>query len=173
MTSVACPVWSPDGQKLYFLNLNHLIVYDYQEQKTTSLFDFPDNQSAGQSNDTGIMRLSKEGDSLDCLLSEGQDKLALWSVSTSSNQGAPVAETSRDLLTNFKFPPECPGDVIDNLFGSKENPVLGPIHSPDRRYYFYFQKGQGFLARHGINGYDRNTREKFEVATLGTSLYAP
>lgn len=172
MTAVACPQWSPDGQKLYFLNLNHLIVYDYQEQKTANLFDFPESQSGGQTNDTGMMRLSREGDSLYCMLSDGQDGLSFWAVSTDTHQGVPLASSKRSLLSDFNFPPEMPGDLIENCFGSRENPVLGPIPSPDRRYYFFFQKGQGFLAHHGIKGYDRTTKEKFDVATLGTSLYS-
>ena len=172
MTSVACPAWSTDGQKLYFLNLNHLIVYDYHAQKTTSLFDFPDNQSEGQTDETGILRLSQDGGTLDGMLTEGQDKLAFWTVSTESNQGTPVAETGRDLLSTFKFPAEMPEELIANLFGSKENPVLGPIASADHRYYFYFKKGSGFWAQDKIEGYDRTTKEKFDVAVLGTSLYA-
>jgi hypothetical protein len=172
LTSVCCPVWSPDSQKLYFLNLNRLIVYDYQEKQTDSLFEFPENQSGGQANDNGNMKLSKDGDSLYCMLSEGTDKLAFWTVNLSSHQGTQVGETGRDLLSDFKFPSELPDEVVESLFGSRENPVLGPALSLDHRYFFYFQKDQGFLAKQRIEGYDRVTKEKFDVATLGTSLYS-
>lgn len=173
MTSVACPVWSADGQKIFFLNLNHLIVYDYQEQKTTSLFDFPDSQSAGQTPDSGRMALSRDGGTLYVMLSEGQGKLAFWTASTGSGQASPSATVSRDQLSTFKFPAEMSGDLIENLFGSRENPVLGPISSTDHRYYFYFEKGTGLLAQNKVKGYDRTTKETFEVAVLGTSLNIP
>ena len=172
LTAVYCPVWSLDSQKLYFLNLNRLIVYDYQDKKTDSLFDFPENQSGGQTDDQGSMKLSKDGDSLYCMLSEGTDKLAFWTINLSSNQGTQVAETNHDLLSDFKFPPEMPEDVVESLFGSRENPVLGPAYSSDHRYFFYFQKDQGFLAKQRIEGYDTVTKEKFDVATLGISLYS-
>ena len=171
-STVCCPAWSPDSQKLYFLNSNHLIVYDYQEKKTMSLYDFPEGQSGGQTCDKGNMQWSKDSDMLDCMLSGGADKLAFWTVSPGPSQGTPTALISRDWIANFKFPAELPAQAIEDLFGSSENPVLGPIHSPDHRYYFYFKKEQGFLAKQLIEGYDRTTKEKFDVVTLGTSLYA-
>ncbi len=171
-STVCCPAWSSDSQKLYFLNSNHLIVYDYQEKKTTSLYDFPEGQSGGQTYDQGNMQWSKDGDLLYCMLSGGTDKLAFWAVSPGANQGTPTALTSRDLISDFKFLPELPSGTIESLYGSNENPVLGPIHSPDYRYYFYFKKEQGFLAQQRIEGYDRTTKEKFDVVTLETSLYS-
>ena len=37
------------------------------------------------------MKLSKDGGSLYCMLSEGTDKLAFWSISLGTNQGTQVA----------------------------------------------------------------------------------
>jgi hypothetical protein len=170
-TPASCPVWSLDGQKLYFLNQNHLILYDYQLMRTTSLFDFPENQTGGQTQESGNMKLSKEGDSLFCMMSEGEDKLDFWTVNLSANQGTQVAGICRALLSDFKFPPEISGDVLENLFGSAENPAWGPIPSPDRRYFFYFRRDPGFPGKKRIEGFDRTTKEKFDVATLGYSLF--
>ncbi|HUO57773.1 MAG TPA: hypothetical protein VMV05_06315 [bacterium] len=170
--AVCCPTWSPDGQKVYFLSANHLIVYDYQEKKTSSLFDFPEGQLGGQTAENGDMKLSKEGDSLDVMLSEGTGRLAFWAINLGSNQGIQVASAGRDLLASFNFPPDLPADFIERLFGSRENPVLGPVDSPDSRFFFYFKKEQGFLARKIIEGYDRNSKEKFDVTTLGVSIYS-
>jgi WD40 repeat protein len=171
-STVCCPAWSSDSQKLYFLNSNHLIVYDYQEKKTTSLFDFPEGQSGGQTYDQGNMQWSKDGDLFYCMLSEGAEKLSFWNISPGSSQGTPLAIVPRGFLTDFKFPLELSPDAVENLFGSIENPVLGPIHSSDHRYYFYFLKEQGFLAKQRIEGYDRTTKQKFDVVTLGTSIYS-
>jgi hypothetical protein len=170
--TVCCPAWSSDSQKLYFLSSNHLIVYDYQERKTTSLFDFPEGQSGGQTCDKGNTQWSRDGGLLYCMLSEGADKLDFWEVNPGANQGTQVASASPSLLTDFKLPSDLPEVVVENIFGSNDNPVLGPLHSPDHRYYFYFQKDHGFLAKQRIEGYDRTTKEKFDVVTLTTSLYS-
>jgi len=172
MTPVCCPVWSLDGQKIYFLNLNHLIAYDYQEKKTTSLFDFPDNQSGGQTDEKGNMKLSKDGGSLYCLLSEATGKLAIWTFNLRDNQAVPISSCDCDSLLQLRFPVEIPDDAVENLFGSRENPVLGPVYSSDHRYYFYSPKEQGFWAKQRIEGYDRTIKEKFDVVTLNTSIYS-
>lgn len=169
---LCCPVWSSDGQKLYFLNSNHLIVYDYQEMKTTSLFDFPEGLSGGQTYDKGNMQWSQAGDLLDCMLGNGTGKLSFWEVNPSVNQGSPVASGDPGLLADLNLPADWPEGVVESLFGSADDPALGPIHSLDHRYYFYFQQDQGFLAKRRIKGYDRMAKEKFDVVTLGTSLYA-
>ena len=98
-STACCPAWSSDGQKLYFLNSNHLIVYDYQEKKTTSLFDFPEGQTGGETYDQGNLQWSHDGGSFYAMLSEGADKLAFWAVSPGANQGTPTALTSRDWIS--------------------------------------------------------------------------
>jgi hypothetical protein len=75
-------------------------------------------------------------------------------------------------LSALKFPPEMPEDVIEAFFGSRENPALGSIPTPDRRFYFYFFKDRGPLAKYGLKGYNRETRETFTVADLGTSFFS-
>lgn len=57
------------------------------------------------------------------------------------------------------------------LFGDVHNPVLEPIFTEDRRYYFYVTRKEGFLARQWIEGYDRNSNATFEVRTLWRHLY--
>lgn len=172
MSSVCCPVWSTDGQKVYFLNMNHLIVYDYQEKKAASIFDFPDIQTGGQTPETGNMKLSKDGGSLFCMLSEGKDKLAFWTISPGGNQGTQVANMDRGAFNGLKFPGELSGEFVERLFGSNENPKLGAITSTDNRYFFYFREETGFLAKQTIQGFDKTTKENFEVVAFGTSIYS-
>jgi hypothetical protein len=172
MSPVGCPLWSLDGQKIYFLNQNHLIVYDYQEKKTTSLFDFPDNQTGGQTDETGILRLSRGEDTLFAMLSSGKDRLIFWSIKLGDNQGTQVASVPGDSISEPRIPPELSEEMAEAFFGAKENPHLAPIYSPDHRYYFYYKKDSGFLAKERIEGYDKVSKEKFDVSTLSTSLYS-
>ena len=170
-TRVCCPTWSSDSQKFYFINLNHLIVYDYGEKKTTFLFDFPESQSGGQYPETGNMKLSKNGDTLNCLLNESGDKWAFWDINLSSMQGTLVGNPGKYAFLEGRIPPDLPEEIVENFFGSRENRVLGPIHSADHHYYFYYHKDEGYLAWHGILGYNRETKEKFDVFSFGTTLF--
>jgi hypothetical protein len=165
------PTWSADGNRFYFLNRNHLVVYDYQEQHTTVVFDFPENQSAGPSYTEGNMAFSKDGGALYCMLQAG-DQLAFWRVDPGINQGTQVGSMAASALPDFAFPPDLPEDLIETLFGSKEDPVLGPVPSPDGRYYFYPVDEKGFLAKQVLEGYDRTQKTKFDVVNLGLSIYS-
>ena len=93
-------------------------------------------------------------------------------MNPSANQGTQVASASPSPLTDFKFLSDLPEGFVESLFGSGDNPVLGPVHSPDYHYYFYFQKDHGFLAKQRMEAYDSSTKEKFDVVTLTTSLYS-
>lgn len=166
------PTWSTDGNKLYFINANHLVVYDYQEKHTTVLFDFPENQKGGWSYESGNMALSKNGDALYCMLSDGPEKFAFWKVDLGSDQGNLVTSATRESVLSFNFSPDLPDELIEALFGSKENPVLGPVHSADDRYYFYLVNEKGFLAKHLLMAYDKTQKTRSEVVTLETSIYS-
>lgn len=166
------PTWSVDGNKLYFTNANHLVVYDYQEKHTTVLFDFPENQTGGWSYESGNMALSKGGDALYCMLSDGPEKFAFWKIDLNTNQGSLVTSATRESVLSFSFSPGFPDELIEALFGSRENPVLGPIHSSDDRYFFYVDNEKGFLAKHLLMVYDKTLKTRSEVVTLETSLYS-
>lgn len=165
-TGVFYPTWSLDGQRIYFLNANHLVVYDYGEQQTHVITDFPDNQSGGRRYENGNMELSKDGSTLYCQLSEGADKYAFWSINLGSNQAVSLGSGDRGSILDFQIPAELPDDAVEALFGSKENPVLGPIHSVDGRYYFYLHKKENFLSSNRVEGYDKLNKTKLDVSSL-------
>lgn len=165
------PVWSSDGHKLYFLNANHLVVYDDQAMGTTVLFDFPENQSGGPSGENGGMNLSEDGRSLYCMLGDGTGQTAFWSFDLVSNAPASIATLDRTALSTFTFPDSFPEDAVKALFGSKENPVQNPFFSAgDPRYYAYIRESKNLLSRVWLEGYDRQGKNRFEVATLGRSI---
>jgi hypothetical protein len=166
------PTWSSDGNKLYFLNSNHLVQYDYPAKNTTTVFDFPENESGGPSYQDGNMVLSKDGGALYCMLSEGKDKSVFWEINLVSGQGSQMATCDRASLAGFTFPSQLSGGFIEALFGSRENPCLGPVHCSDDDYFFYVQDEKGFWARHWLEGYDKTKKIKFDVVTLGRSIYS-
>jgi len=165
------PTWSADGNRFFFLNENRLVVYDYQEKKTTVLFDFPENQGGGVDPKSGNMALSRDGGSLYLMLSQGADKLAFWRVDASGSSESQLTLADRPAIEAFRFPGELSDECIQTLFGSKEAPVWDPAFSSDRRYYFYMEKGSGFMAKDLLKGYDRDQKLKFDVATMGTTLF--
>ena len=164
------PTWSADGNKFYFLNTNHLVLYDYQEKRTTVLFDFPDSQSGGTDPESGDMALSRDGNSLYLRLGQG-DKVAFWRVDVSGAFESQLALGDKSAVSQFHFPAELSDECLETLFGSKEDPVLDPAVSGDGKYYFYVEKGTGFLAKNLLKGYDRKKKVAFDVATLGTALF--
>lgn len=165
------PVWSSDGHKLYFLNANHLVVYDDQARQTTVLYDFPASQSGGPSGGDGNMNLSGDGRTLYCMLSDGTSQVAFWSFDLSSNAPASIASLDREAFSRFAFPDSFPDEAVEALFGSKANPVLSPFFcAGDQRYYAYIRESKDLWSRVWLEGYDRQGKNKFEAATLGRSL---
>ena len=164
------PTWSPDGNKIYFLSANHLVVYDYQASHTTSLVDFPGNQSGGFRYEQGNLGLSKDGGTLYALLGDGSGHFSFWSVNLVTNQAVHLEDVSQDDLFQFKFPSSVPGEAVEALFGSPENPAFGPAVTPDGRYFFYLEKESGFFgAQHRLEGYDRVQKKKFDLGVISHS----
>ncbi len=61
--------------------------------------------------------------------------------------------------------------AVRALFGSSKNMVLRPIWSPDRRYYFYLTKKEGFLAKEWLERYDAQTEKSAAIKILWRALY--
>ncbi len=57
------------------------------------------------------------------------------------------------------------------LFGSAEHPVVRPLYSADRRFYFSKQRREGWLGRGWIDGFDTTTGQVFDFLTLWRQLY--
>jgi len=165
------PTWSSDGNKVFFLNANHLVVYDYQAQLTNTLFDFPENETGGLTAGDGNLGLAKSGDSLYCMLNDGPDDLVFWAVDPNSGQGTQITRSKRSSILGLSFPPELPDSAIETLFGAKENPVLDPIPSTSGNFFFYLQEESGLLAKSWLRGYDREKKRKFDSTVLHVSLY--
>jgi len=165
------PTWSADGNKLFFINTNHLVAYDYTEKHTTILFDFPETQSAGLLPESGNMALSKDGSALYCMLGQGTDKYAFWRIDASGSQESQLGVGHKSSVSGFHFPAELSDECIETLFGSREKPVWDPAVSNDGRYYFYVESETGPLAKRLLKGYDRTQKTGFDVLNLGTTLF--
>ncbi len=164
------PLWSSDGKKIYFLNNNHLVCYDYDLQRTSVLVDFPEDQLGGVLSDAP----PKDGGALYAATHDKNDLFTIWSVDLGTNQAVSIAVLDRDSYSSFQLPSSFPEDAIQSLFGSRENPVLEPVIPYEDRFYFYLvQKETTFETKHLVEGYDKVQKLKFEVATLGRSFHFP
>lgn len=157
------PLWSSDGKKIYFLNNNHLVCYDYDLQHTTVLVDFPEDQLGGVLSHEP----PKDGGALYAATRDKNDLFTIWSVDLGANQAVSIAALDKDSYSSLQLPSSVPEDAIQSLFGSRENPVLEPVIPPGDRFYFYLiQKEPSFLTKHSVEGYDKIQKLKFEVVTL-------
>lgn len=163
------PVWSPDGGRLYFLNANHLVVYDYQERHTTVLFDFPEGPLGG----VEALGIDRNGGTLYCQRDGGPGKTAFWTFDLASGQGSLLLETDPTAVARFELPAALAPEAVEALFGSKEDPVREPAFSSDRRCYVYERRDVSWPAHQWLEGYDRDARRKFMAASLGWSLLPP
>jgi hypothetical protein len=157
------PLWSSDGKKIYFLNNNHLVCYDYDLQRTTVLVDFPEDQLG----DILSHEPPKDGSALYAATQDKDGLHTIWSVDLGTNQAVSIAVLDKESYSGFRFPSSLSDDAIQSLFGSRENPVLEPVICPGDRFYFYLvQKENTFLTKHSVEGYDKTQKLKFEVTTL-------
>ncbi|GEM_PF-6910805 len=167
----ACsPLWSQDGNKIYFLNENHLVVYDYQEKHTSVLADFPEEQSGTELSHC----FPKEGNNLYAFTHDRDNFVTLWSIDLSTNQAVSIESFNQAFYVTHRFPTPPPDDAYLTLYGSKENPVSEPVIPPGDRFYFYSDKKEStFESDRIIAGYDRTQNLKFEVLTVGTRFRLP
>jgi len=156
------PLWSSDGKKIYFLNNNHLVCYDYDLQHTTVLLDFPEDQLDGV-----LSRRPPDGGALYAATQDKNDLFTLWSVDLGANQAVSIAVLDKESFSSLRLPPTLSDEAVQALFGSRENPVPDPVIIPGDRFYFYLaQSGASLLTKHWVEGYDRTQKLKFEVITL-------
>ena len=72
------------------------------------------------------------------------------------------------LYTRKKLP-DFP--AVRALFGSSDNTVFRPVWSPDRRYFFYKRRKEGWGAKAWIECYDTRTQKRVEIKTLWWAPY--
>ena len=163
------PLWSPDGNRIYFLNQNFLVCYDYQAQRTAVVAQFPEDQYGNELSHC----FPKEGNTLYAVTHDMTGMYSIWSLDLVGGQAVSLATIDPDQYQRFQLPDGLPEGVYLTLFGSKENPVSEPVIPPGDRFYFYPRTKKGHFENCRIlAGYDKVQRAKFEVTTIETHFHS-
>lgn len=138
---VLAPVWSPDGNRVFFAADRRVWVYVLGAARPEPVADFPEGFGGGFQV-RAYLRPSRDGDRLFGLLSR-HTRLARYdvivSVDLASGKLTPVWTGSlrRAIEIDRPVAAEIDDEIVEALFGSREHPVDAPRASPDHRLYFF------------------------------------
>lgn len=167
--NACCPLWSPDGNKIYFMNQSYLAVYDYQARKTSILLDLPE----GETGDELSHIFPKDGNTLYAVTHDWGGLKTIWSIDLGNNQATSIVSVQSGYYQSFQFPPDSvPVEAYQALYGSKEHPVLEPVIPSGDRFYFYPGKKEStFETAYLALGYDKTQNSQFVLSTLDTDFH--
>ncbi|MGH8767600.1 MAG: hypothetical protein ACREVT_05390 [Burkholderiales bacterium] len=187
---IGSPIWSQDGSQVGFLVSRKVLVLDMKARQIALQIEINELPTVPDPtfttlHDNHYMRWSKDGLRLYLRVRKTNGErnqtnpglTELWrlgEIEISSGSFFWHHNASFNFLYNRIFPKttkvhESP--AIVTLFGSVENPVLRPIWSPDRRYFFYETLREGFMAKGWIERYDTETKKSKAIKTLWWAPY--
>jgi len=187
---IGSPTWSQDGSQVGFLVSRKVLVLDMKAGKIAQQIEIDELPTVPDPafttlHDNHYMRWSKDG--LRLYLRAPKTNVErnqtnpglteLWRLGEIEIPSGSLfwhQNASFNFLYNRISPKttkvhESP--AIVTLFGSVENPVLRPMWSPNRRYYFYETRREGFMAKGWIERYDTETKKSKPIKTLWWAPY--
>ena len=181
--AVRSPIWSSDGEEVFFLVANRILAYRLDERKIREVSRLSRWHGSYRVRDE-YMRLSRDGKKVFAIVngpSKSLPRRCIWQIELESGRAIKLwSEIPWHILgqhprfRRFRHSPssqELGQEAFEALYGSKGFPVREPIFSKDRRFYFYYAQREGFMAKGWIGGYDTVRKTPFEVKTLWRSIY--
>ena len=184
--AIYSPVLGPDGKMVYFVMKKQstspieIVGFNLQKRSIEKRFplegsdrdfllgDMPMDEKIrfGKNSKNlytdfwGIWKINLEDDSIEQIWEGGKSK------------GKRVVKTWGGILGKLNQTPEVETKAIEALYGSREFPIAMPIHSPNRRFYFYHLREEGWLAKNWIGVYDKQEKKNHTIKTTSRSIYA-
>ena len=179
--NILSPIWSADGNKIYFLVSNRLLSYDLNLRKIQQVSELAPGHGGIVQLDMEYIRLSKDGAKIFAVVNgpENIGETCIWEVDLKDNSASELWRGESNVLWNRMYPSAYPSitdqlqdnDAVESLFGSRHSPVYYPHFSKHRRFYYYHMKREGFLSKWWIAGYDTAEKHEFTIKILQRAIY--
>ncbi len=172
------PVWAPDGTRILFGADRWVWSYVLETSGPEPIVEVPADFH-GTFRLRRYLRPSRDGRTLFALLERQNRRFASYDVivriDLAARRVTPLWTGQLSHGSVFEVDRPLARDIDDEvgvtLFGSREHPVYAPLASVDGRLYFFGRHEMGLFGREWMAGYDRVTRQEFEVRTMWRTLW--
>jgi hypothetical protein len=171
------PIWSLDGNCIYFLGNDILYRFEISKMNMTELAKIPISEKI-YIYDRFYARIEKTGQSIIVLCPMNKYRgYAIYDLNLtdrtlkeifSSESSGEMRDSNMLKLIYDKFDT----NMFEAIFGSRDYPVFEPNYSADRRFYYFVIKKNGLFAKHWLGAYDKKNHKSIDLKVLYRDLYA-
>jgi len=174
---VLSPIWSADETKIYYLINSSLIELDVLSRKSKKIFSFPVKPASpvgGPSGETYI-KLSADGNNIYALMPHDNQIVNIFGFNLETNElrtyytGILLDDRGRANKNEIK---PLDKDVIEEMFGGLDFPVLSPQFTADKQYYYYQISKNGFFAKRWLGIFNIKLKKERDIKVFFRAMYS-